>query len=112
MIGYVENIQIIFISIDEEQIELFIFIKGVDKKKKKKPLVLQRQKDKLPTLRDTPKKKLLKETAKNHTITKTTESFYPGAAIATNRLGIKINKAAEKKEQMWRRLQNKIKQLR
>ena len=31
--------------------------------------VLQRQKDKLPTLRDIPKKKLLKETAKNHTNT-------------------------------------------
>ena len=29
MIGYVENIQIICISIDEEDIELFIFIKGV-----------------------------------------------------------------------------------
>ena len=29
MIRYVENIQIICISIDEEDIELFIFIKGV-----------------------------------------------------------------------------------
>ena len=29
MIGYVENIQIICISIDEEDIELFIFINGV-----------------------------------------------------------------------------------
>ena len=29
MIGYVENIQITFIPIDEEEIELFMFIKGV-----------------------------------------------------------------------------------
>ena len=82
----------------------------------------RRQKDKLPALRDIPKKKLLEETAKvdkvlckfkTHSITKTNELFYAGAVVVTNRLGVKINKAAERKEPMWRRrLQNKIKELR
>ena len=82
----------------------------------------RRQKDKLPALRDIPKKKLLEETAmvdkvlskfKIHSITKTNELFYAGAVVVTNRLGVKINKAAERKEPMWRRrLQNKIKELR
>ena len=37
--------------------------------------------------------------------------FYAGAV--TNRLGVKIDKVAERKESMWkRRLQNKIKELR
>ena len=79
------------------------------------------QKDKLSALRDVPKKKLLEETGKvdkvfckfkTHIITKTNELFYAGAVI-TNRPGVKINKAAERKEPMWRRrLQNKIKELR
>ena len=79
------------------------------------------QKDKLSALRDVPKKKLLEETGKvdkvfckfkTHIITKTNELFYAGAVI-TNRSGVKINKAAERKEPMWsRRLQNKIKELR
>ena len=79
----------------------------------------RRQKDKLPALRDIPKKKLLEETvkldkvlskSKTHSITKTNELFYAGAAVVINRLGVKINKAAGKKEPMWRRrLQNKIK---
>ena len=82
----------------------------------------RRQKDKLPALRDIPKKKLLEETAKvdkvlckfkTHPITKTNELFYARAVVVTNRLGVKINKAAERKEPMWRRrLQNKIKELR
>ena len=85
--------------------------------------VLERtQKDKLSALRDVPKKKLLEETGKvdkvfckfkTHIITKTNELFYAGAVVITNRLGVKINKAAERKEPMWRRrLQNKIKELR
>ena len=85
--------------------------------------VLERQqKDKLPALRDIPKKKLLEETAKvdkvlckfkTHSITKTNELFSAGAAVVTNRSGVKINKAAERKEPMWRRrLQNRIKDLR
>ena len=82
----------------------------------------RRQKDKLPALGDIPLKKLLGETAKvnkvlckfkTHSITKTKELFYGGALVATNRLGVKVNKAAERKEPMWRRrLQNKIKKLR
>ena len=47
-------------------------------------------------------------------ITKTNELFYTGAAVVTNRLGVKINKAAERREPMCRsgRLQSKIKELR
>ena len=48
-----------------------------------------------------------------HSITKTDELFYAGAVFGTNRLGVKINKVAERKEPMWRRrLQNKIKEMR
>ena len=75
----------------------------------------------IAVLRDIPKKKLLEETAKvdkvlcnfkTHSITKTNELFYAGAVVVTNRLGGKINKAAEKKEPMWRRrLQIKMKEL-
>ena len=82
----------------------------------------RRQKDKLPALRDIPKKKLLEEIGKidkvlckfkTHSITETNKLFYAGAVVVTNRLGVKINKAAERKEPMWRRrLQNKIKELR
>ena len=82
----------------------------------------RRQKGKLPALRDVPKKKLLEETAKvdkvlckfkTPSMTKTNELFYAGAVVLTNRLGLKINKAAEAKEPMWRRrLQTKIKELR
>ena len=83
-------------------------------------LLERRQKEKLPALGDITKK--FEETAKvdkvlckfkTHSITKTIELFYAGAVVLTNRLGVKINKAAEKKEPMWRRrLQNKIKNLR
>ena len=69
-----------------------------------------------------PKKKLLEETAKvgkvlrkfkTHSITKTNELFYAGAIVVTNRLGVKIDKVAWRKEPMWkRRLQKKIKELR
>ena len=52
-------------------------------------------------------KKLLEETAKIN------ELFYAGAVVVTNRLGVKIDKVAWRKEPMWkRRLQNKIKELR
>ena len=79
------------------------------------------RKDKLPALRNVPKKKLLEETAKvdevlskfkTHSITKTNELFYAGAFAVTNRLGVKIDKVAGRKEPMWKRLQNKIKELR
>ena len=72
-------------------------------------------------LADVPKKKLLEETAKvdkglskfkTPSITKTNELFYAGVVVATNRLGVKIDKVAWRKEPMWnRRLQNKIKEL-
>ena len=75
------------------------------------------RKDKLPALRNVPKKKLLEETAtvdkvlsrfKGHSSTKTNE-----AIVVTNRLGVKIDKVAGKKDPIWKRsLQNKIKELR
>ena len=80
------------------------------------------RKDKLPARRNMLKKKLLEETAKadhvlskfkTHIITKTNELFYTGAVVVTNRLRVKINNVAWRKEQMWKRnLQNKIKELR
>ena len=49
---------------------------------------------------------------KTHSITKTKELFYAGAVVVTNRLGMKIDKVAWRKEPMSkRRLQNKIKEL-
>ena len=70
-----------------------------------------------------PKRKLLEETTKvdkvlskfkTDSITKTNELlFYAGAVVVANRLGVKFDKVAWKKESMWkRRLQNKIKELR
>ena len=79
------------------------------------------RKEKLPALRTVSKKKLLEEAAKvdkvlskfkTHSITKTNELFYAGAFVVTNRLGVKIDKVAGRKEPMWKRLQNKIKELR
>ena len=80
------------------------------------------RKDRLPALRNVPKKNLLEEIAKvdkvlskfkTHSITKTNKLFYAGAVVVTNRLGVKIDKVAGRKEPMWkRRLQNKIKELR
>ena len=50
---------------------------------------------------------------KTYSITKTNELFYAGAAVVTNRLRVKIDKVAGRKEPMWkRRLQIKIKELR
>ena len=100
-------------SLDEEEVAIFIEIAEVIERGKK---------DKLPALRTVPKKKLLEETAKvdkvlikfkAHSITKTNELFCAGAFVITNRLGVQIDKVAERKEPMWkRRLQNKIKELR
>ena len=80
------------------------------------------RKEKLPALRNVPKNKLLEETAKvdkvlskfkTQSITKTKELFYAGVVVVKNRLGVKINKVAGRKEPMWtRRLQNRIKELR
>ena len=99
-------------SLDEEEVAIVMEIAEV---------IERGRKDKLPALRNVPKKKLLEETAKvdkvlsnfkTHSITKTNELFYAGAVVATNRLGVKIDKIAWRKEPMWkRRLQNKIKEL-
>ena len=80
------------------------------------------RKDKLPALRNVPKKKLLEETAKvdkvlskfvTQSITKTNELFNAEAFVVTNNLGVKIDKVAGREEPMCkRRLQNKIKKLR
>ena len=100
-------------NLDEEEVAIVMEIAEVIEKGRK---------DKLPALRNVPKKKLLEETAKvdkvlskfkTHSITKTNELFYAGAFVVTNRLGVKIDKVAGRKELMWkRRLQNKIKELR
>ena len=52
---------------------------------------------------------------KKHNITKTNDFFYAGVAVVTNRLGVKINKVAERKkrgEMRRRRLQNKVEEMR
>ena len=100
-------------SLDEEEVVIVIEIAEV---------IEMGRKDKLPALRTVPKKKLLEETAevdkvlskfKTHSIANTNELFYAGAFVVTNRLGVKIDKVAGRKEPMWkRRLQNKIKELR
>ena len=100
-------------SLDEEEVAIVMEIAEV---------IERGRKDKLPALRNVPKKKLLEETAKvdkvlskfkTHSITKTNELFYAGAFVVTNRLGEKIDKVAGRKEPMWnRRLHNKIKELR
>ena len=44
-----------------------------------------------------------------HNITKTNELFCAGAVVVTNKLGVKIDKVAGRKQPIWkRRLQNKI----
>ena len=80
------------------------------------------RKDRLSALRNKRKKKLLEQTAKidkvlnkfkTHSITKTNELFYAGAVVVTNRLEVKIDKVAGRREPIWkRRLQNKTKELR
>ena len=100
-------------SLDEEEVAIVMEIAEV---------IERGRKDKLPALRNVSKKKLLEETAKvdkvlskfkTHSITKTNESFCAGAVVATNRLGVKTDKVAWRKEPMWKRkLQNKIKELR
>ena len=39
---------------------------------------------------------------KARSITKINELFYAGAAVVTNRLGVKIDKIAWRKEPMWK----------
>ena len=66
------------------------------------------RKDKLQALRNVPRKNLLEETAKVDKVlskfkTKTIELFYAGVAVVTNRLGVKIDKVAGRKEPMSKR---------
>ena len=98
-------------SLDEEEVAIVIEIAEV---------IERGRKGKLPPLRTVPKKNLLEEAAKvdkvlskfkTHSITKTNELFYAGAFVVTNRLGVKIDTVARRKEPTWkRRLQNKIKE--
>ena len=98
-------------SLDKEEVAIVMDIAEVKEKGRK---------DKLPARRNVPKK-LLEETAKvdkvlskfkTHSITKTNELFSARAVVVTNRLGVKTDKVAGRKEPMWkRRLQNKIKGL-
>ena len=100
-------------SPDEEEVAIVMEIAEV---------IEMGRKEKLPALRNVPKKKLLEETAKvnkvlsrlkTHSIARANELFYVGAVVVTNRLGVEIDKAARRKEPLWkRRLQNKIKELR
>ena len=85
-------------SLDEEEVAIVMEIAEVIDKGRKY---------KLPALRNVPKKKLLEETAKvdkvlskfkTDSITKTNELFYVGAIVVTNRLGVKIDKVAWRKE--------------
>ena len=87
-------------SRDEEEVTIVIEIAEV---------IDRGRKDKLPAVRTVPKKKLLEETAKvdkvlskfkTHSITKTNELFYAGVFVVTNRLGVKIDKLAGRKEPM------------
>ena len=100
-------------SLDEEEVAIVMEIAEV---------IESGRKDKLPALRNMPKKKLFEETAeldqvlskfKAHSITKTNELFHAGTDVVTNRLGVNIDKVAVREEPMWKRsLQNKIKELR
>ena len=87
-------------SLDEEEAAIVMEIAEV---------IERGRKDKLSPLRNVPKKKLLEETAKvdkvlskfkTYNITKTNELLYAGAAVVTNRLGVKIDKVAGRKEPM------------
>ena len=77
-------------SLNEEEVAIVMDIAEV---------IERGRKDRLPDLRNVPKKKLLEETAKvdkflskfkTHSIAKTNELFYAGAVVLTNRLGVKI----------------------
>ena len=101
------------VSLDEEEVAIVMEIAEV---------IERGRKGKLPALRNVPEKKVLEETAKfdkvlsmfkTYSITKTNALFYAGTVVVTNRLGVKIDKVAWRKEPVWkRRLQNKVKELR
>ena len=85
-------------GLDEEEVAIVMEIAEV---------IERGRKDKLPALRNVPKKKLLEETVKvdkvlskfkTRSITKTNKLFYAGAVVITNGLGVKIDKVAGRKE--------------
>ena len=89
-------------SLDEEEAAIVMEIAEV---------IERGRKDKLPALRNVPKKELLEETAKfhkvlskfkTHSITKTNELFYAGDVVVTHRLGVKIDTVAARKEKCGR----------
>ena len=89
-------------SLDEEEVAIVMEIAE---------MIERGRKDRLPALRNVPKKKLLEETAKvdkvlskfkTRSITKTNELFYAGAVLVTNRLGVKIDKVGGRTEPMWK----------
>ena len=99
------------VSLDEEEVATVMEIAEVMERGRK---------DKLPAIRNVPKKKLLEGTAKvdkvlskfkTHSVTKSNELFYAAAVVVTNRLRLRIDKVDWRKKPMWkRRLQ--IKELR
>ena len=83
-------------SLDEEGVVIAVEIAEV---------IERGRKDKLPALRNAPKKKLLEETAevdkvlskfKTHSITINNELFHAGAVVVTYRLQVKIGSSWEK----------------
>ena len=79
-------------SLDEEEVAIVMEIAEA---------IERGRKDKLPALRNVPKKKLLEETAKvdkvlsnfkTHSITKSDKLFYAGTIVITNRLQVKIDR--------------------
>ena len=81
-------------TLDKEEVAIVMEIAEVTERSRK---------DKLPPLKNVPKKKLLEETAKvdkvlskfkTHSIAKINELFSAGAAVVTNRLGVEIDKVA------------------
>ena len=77
-------------NLDEEEVAIGMEIAEVMERDRK---------DRLPALRNVPKKNLLEETAKvnkvlskfkTYSIVKTNELFYAGAVVVTNRLGVKM----------------------
>ena len=81
-------------SLDEEEAHIVMEIAEVTERGRK---------DRLPAVRNVPKKKLLGETAKvdtvlskfkTYSITKTNELFSAGAVVVTNKSGVEIDQVA------------------
>ena len=97
-------------AVDEEEAAIVMEIAEV---------IERGRKDKLPALRNVPKKKLLEKTAKvhkvlskfkTHSITKTNDLFNAGAVVVTNRLGVKVDNENRNRELLL--LQQKLEDIR